>query len=64
MSTQLQKRLQALEGATKHGPAASHMVMEYESAEHLEHTIAQAEARGFKGCVIALPKRTTIESKV
>jgi len=62
MSTTLSKRLEALEGATKQGPAASHLVLEYESAEHLEHAISQAEARGFKGCVIALPKRTTSEN--
>lgn len=63
MSTQLQRRLKALEGATKQGPAASHMVLEYESAEHLEHAIAQAQASGFKGCVIALPKRTASGGK-
>lgn len=30
-------------------------VLEYESDEHLQRTIADAEAAGFRGCVIALP---------
>lgn len=35
-------------------------VLEYESEEHRERAIAEAQAAGFRGCVIALPKQTPI----